>query len=102
MSRFLLQRDVPGARRAAATEAQISLNCHSAAPLGHSFFNFAVWGPAYVEGEVNICYSNTVMPLLQTRAYGEVKHGRVRRSMWLRWLSCAGFVGSEVSPGCVL
>lgn len=31
-----------------------------------------------------------------------VKQGRVRRSMWLLWLSHAGFVSSEVSPGCVL
>lgn len=46
--------------------AQPSLNCHRAAPLGHWFLSFAVSGPAHVQGKMIICYSDTVMPLLQT------------------------------------
>lgn len=64
---FLLQKDALEARRAAARESQICLNVDST--MGHCFLNFAVSGPAYVEGKMNICYSNSVVPLWQTGAY---------------------------------
>lgn len=95
---FLLQRDVLEACRAAAMESQICLNGHST--VGHCLLNFTVLGPACVEGKMNICYSNTVVPLWQTRSYNIhdwSAGGSDARCGSSLWLSCAIFVSSKVS-----
>lgn len=95
---FLLQRDVLEAWRAAAIESQICLNGDST--VGHCLLNFAVSGPACVEGKMIICCSNTVVPLWQTRSYNIhdwSAGGSDARCGSSLWLSCAVFVSSKVS-----